>query len=188
LRVDYNDAERGLHLIRGQAIFEVAHRRPAPFRVRAAGQEIVALGTVFNVRLDRDRVQIALVEGAVKVRSPAPAPGRAPRETVIRAGDRLEAGPAGLVSVRAVDVGQVAAWRNGELVFNDTRLADAVAEINRYTNRPIELADAAIAEYRISGVFRASDPERFSRAMSEVLPVEATLRRDEGPSLRARRP
>lgn len=188
LRVVYSATERGLHLLRGQAMFDVAHGRTTPFRVHAAGQRIVAIGTSFNVRLRNEHVEVALVEGTVKVMPASPSRGAAVREVTMRAGERLEAGPGGLVSVRAANVSQVAAWQNGELVFNDTRLADAVAEINRYTNRPIQLADATIGEYRISGVFRASDPERFSRAMSEVLPVEATLRRDEGPSLRARRP
>jgi transmembrane sensor len=187
LRVAYTAGERSIHLLRGQAIFEVAHGRAAPFRVRAAGQEIVALGTTFNVRLEPGRVSVALVEGVVKVRPEARSGGAFSREVTMRAGERLEAGPDGLTLVRPADMNQVAAWRNGELVFNDTRLADAVAEFNRYTSRTIMIEDPAVGAYRISGVFRTSDPERFSRALSEVLPVETAPGANGAPILRARR-
>lgn len=187
LQVAYDRDARGLLLMRGQAMFEVAHGRNRPFRVRAAGQDIVAVGTTFNVRLRGERVEVALVEGTVSVRPATPVHGGVAREVVMRAGERLEAAPGGLVSVRAADVGQVAAWRNGELVFNDARLADAVAEINRYAIRPVEIEDERIGGHRISGVFRSNDPERFARAMAEILPVETALRPDRTPVLRARR-
>jgi transmembrane sensor len=186
LSVAYTDAERGIRLLRGQALFEVAHGRSQPFRVRAAGQEIVAVGTMFNVRLQGSRVEVALVEGVVKVRPVSAMAADTAREVTMRAGDRLDAGPSGPVAVRGAEVARLVAWRGGELVFNDTRLADAVAEINRYTTRPIELRDPAIGVLRISGVFRTNDPERFSQAMSEVLPVEVGHRADGGPILRAR--
>ncbi len=195
LRVAYTANARGLSLVRGQALFEVAHGQPTPFRVEAGGQEIVAVGTVFNVRVDNGRVRVALLEGRVRVRPtrgdvPAPsstANGSRRAEVTMRAGETLDAQPAGTVAVRASDVSQMATWRGGELIFNDTRLADAVAEINRYARRPIEVEDAAIGALRISGVFRTSDPERFSRAISEVLPVALERRSDGRIALRARR-
>ncbi len=58
---------------------------------------------------------------------------------------------------------QVVSWKGGGLMFNDTRLSDAVAEINRYTQRPIAIADSTVGNYRISGVFKSNDPEHFSR-------------------------
>jgi len=87
--------------------------------------------------------------------------------------------------VRNVDVAQVVSWKGGVLMFNDTRLSDAVAEINRYTQRPIAIADSAVGNYRISGVFKSNDPEHFSRAVAEVLPVEVTHAPDGAPILRA---
>jgi transmembrane sensor len=187
LRVAYSANERRLNLARGQALFEVAHGRPAPFRVDAAGQEIVAVGTTFNVRIDGRHVRVALLEGHLTVRPIHNAnAGAASAQVAMRAGETLDALPAGTVAVRPADVAQMASWRGGDLIFNDTRLADAVAEINRYTRRPIEIEDAAIGALRISGVFRTNDPERFSRAMSEVLPVELSRRSDGALALRAR--
>jgi transmembrane sensor len=89
-------------------------------------------------------------------------------------------------TVRSMDVNQILSWRVGELVFNDTRLADAVAEINRYAAHPIVIANSEIGDFRISGVFRSNDPERFSEAMSQILPVDLVQSIDGAPHLKAR--
>ena len=193
IRVAYSGAERGIHLLRGQALFEVAHDRPLPFQVHAAGHTVTAVGTTFNVRLYGETVRVALLDGVVQVRPSRPAAPAAartdpapPRPLVMRAGELLQLGPSQPVRVASAAVTQVASWRGGELVFNDTRLADAVAEINRYTRRPIAIADAAVADYRVTGVFRTNDPERFSQAMSEVFGLEVTHGPNGAPILRSR--
>jgi transmembrane sensor len=175
MRVAYSHEERAVHLLKGQALFQVAHGKPLPFRVYARGQQITAIGTVFNVRLEDERVRVAIVEGVVKV-SARPMLGGDRRsllkEVTLTAGEETVAAPAIAMVVRPVEARAVAAWRGGQLIFNDVPLADAVAEVNRYTLRPIALADAAIGRYRVSGVFKSTEPEAFGRAMTEVLPVE----------------
>lgn len=186
LRVAYSDVERRLDLVRGQALFEVAHDRPTPFRVSAAGREILATGTVFNVRIDGGDVRVALLDGAVRVRRAAGSAGAGAAEVRMRPGDTLRAAADGTVAVRAAEIGQMASWRGGELVFNDSRLADAVAELNRYAVHPIQIEGQGVAELRVSGVFRTNDPERFSLAVSEVLPVALNKRGDGKLILKAR--
>lgn len=188
IRVAYRAGERGVHLLKGQALFEVAHGQPAPFRVYARGQRITAVGTVFNVRLEGDRVRIAMVEGVVNVlaASRPDAPPDAPRqEVMLTAGKSVVAAPAVPLKVRSIEPHDVTAWRGGQLVFNDVPLADAVTEINRYTLRPIALVDVAVGQYRVSGVFKANDPQAFARAVTDVLPVQIMQTKDGGLALRA---
>lgn len=188
LRVVYSAAERAVHLVEGQALFEVAHGQRLPFRVYARGQRITAVGTVFNVRLEGDQVRIAMVQGTVKVRS---GPARAGavneplKEVMLTAGEATVAGPAAALVIKPVEIRDVAAWRGGQLVFNDVPLSEAVAEVNRYTMRPIALADGAIGRYRVSGVFKANDPGQFAQAMADVLPVRVTDAGNGGWTLRA---
>ena len=188
IRVAYGPTERGVYLLKGQALFQVAHGKRSPFKVYAGSQRITAVGTIFNVRLEGAEVQVAMVEGSVKVR-PAVAAARdlalPVKEMTLTAGEALTADLASPLLVRNVDVAQVVSWKGGVLMFNDTRLSDAVAEINRYTQRPIAIADSAVGNYRISGVFKSNDPEHFSRAVAEVLPVEVTHAPDGAPILRA---
>lgn len=190
IRVAYSTLERGVQLVKGQALFEVAHGKALPFQVYAAGQRITAIGTVFNVRLDRDGVKVALLQGVIRVR-PSPISGTASasaaHDLVMHVGETAELQPTETAIVRPADVEKVANWRGGELVFNDTRLADAVTEINRYTVHPIAIADSGIGNYRITGVFRSNDPERFSQAMSQILPVDVAHTTDGAQVLRSRR-
>lgn len=189
LRLAYTDRERGVVLLRGQALFEVAHGRPTPFQVYARGQRITAVGTVFNVRIQGDQVRVAMVEGTVKVRSAATPGGVASpaKDLTLTAGEALVAAPARPTTVAAIDPQQAASWKGGLLVFDDTPLAGAVAEINRYTTRPIAIADASIGDLRVTGVFRSNDPEHFSDAVAEVLPVVVTHSPEGAPTLRGRR-
>lgn len=183
LRVAYSATERGVHLVRGQALFEVAKNQPQPFSVYAGGQRITAVGTTFNVRIQRGHVSVSMIEGVVKVQAlPASARRGVPvRELTLREGESLVAAPAQLASIKAVDISQVAAWRGGLLVFEDEKMSDAIAEINRYTDRPIRLADPSLGEYRVTGVFKTNDPAHFAVAMSEVFPVR--VERDSAGSL-----
>ncbi|MGE5502713.1 MAG: FecR family protein, partial [Ignavibacteriales bacterium] len=64
------DGDRRLvYLDKGQAFFKVAHDRRHPFVVTAAGRTVTALGTAFDVRVDRGALKVVLVEGKVRVES-----------------------------------------------------------------------------------------------------------------------
>jgi len=190
LKVAFTPTERGVHLLRGQALFEVAKAK-LPFAVLARDQRIVAVGTMFNVRLDGERVKVALIEGVIRVRTETKAstaasgPAAPVRELVMTAGEVLDAAPLRQTVVRS-DTEKIASWKTGLLMFNDTPLSEAVTEINRYTTRPIAIADASIGSYRVSGVFRSNDPERFSNAMAEILPISVSLSPERAPTLRER--
>jgi transmembrane sensor len=192
LRVAFDGRERGVHLLRGQALFEVAKAK-LPFAVHARDQRIIAVGTIFNVRVDRERVKVALVQGVVRVRTEPPrsavsaeAEPAPVKELVMTAGDVLEAEALQQIVLRREDVRNLASWPRGMLVFNDARLSDAVAEVNRYTTRPIAIADASVGAVRVSGVFHSNDPERFAYAMAEILPVTVTIALDGSLTLRER--
>ncbi|MEJ2411289.1 MAG: FecR domain-containing protein [Novosphingobium sp.] len=190
LRVDYDSKARAIHLVKGQALFEVAHGEARPFRVYAKGQLITATGTTFNVRIEGAAVRVAMIEGTVKVREAprpgAPKAGQPIRELALTAGETLVIEPQQPLAVKPVDTRQAASWKGGLLVFNETPLREAVAEINRYTAKPITIADQKIAEYRVTGVFQSNDPEHFAQAMREVFPIEVTHEDNGAPRLTPR--
>ena len=170
--VVYTHTERTVRLLQGQALFTVAHGQPAPFRVYAGDRVITAVGTVFDVRLEGERVQVAMIEGTVRVDAPPSRPSVTETGETLSAGETLTAGPQEPVRVKVANVERLASWRSGLLTFEDTRLADAIAEINRYTMHPLTLADASTGNYRVSGTFRVGDSERFARTMTELFPLD----------------
>ena len=189
IRVAYTSRERAVYLLKGQALFDVAHDRAVPFQVYAKGQRITAVGTIFTVRIAGEQVKVSMVEGSVRVRtypSLDENPTKRIPELTLSAGEVAVVESARPSVVRTIDSREVASWTGGLLVFNDTPLSDAVAEINRYNTRPIAIADTAVGAYRVSGVFKSNDPEYFSRAMAEVLPIEITHMPDGTLTLRAK--
>jgi transmembrane sensor len=184
LHVDFASAQRTVDVSRGEAFFEVSKDPRRPFVVRIAGSEVVAVGTAFSVRYApvshaADELAVTLVEGQVKVR---PARGKAgdalapPQPVLMKAGDRLllDRQPGRAVSqvvarLDRPDVGRVLAWKRNETVFDDTSLADAVAEMNRYNRTPIVLLDGLeSAGLRVSGLFRTSDSTGFANAIAAL--------------------
>ncbi len=79
---------------------------------------------------------------------------------------------------RAADVDAVLGWTEGMLIFRRTRLADAIAEVNRYTNRPLRLGDDSLAGLELSGVFRAGDRDAFAWSLAQTFPVRLVERGD----------
>jgi transmembrane sensor len=173
VRTEKNDGARLVYLDRGQAFFKVAKDRRHPFEVHAAGRTVTALGTAFEVRVDRG-FRVTLVEGKVRVDAPlakaAPVAGPlAPypqvQETVMVAGTQLVA-LGDSWSVRPADVGRAVAWTRGQLVFVDEPLANVAAEMNRFSDRKIHVDEAAGAT-RISGTFKPGDVTTFVAAVSD---------------------
>lgn len=189
IRIAYSHKARAIYLVSGQALFDVAHGWPQPFQVFAKGQRITAVGTVFNVRIEGPAVRISMVEGIVRLRREARMQGPlGPTELTLTAGEAALASPDNAPTIeRSANVRSMTSWKGGVLVFNDTPLLDAVAEINRYTTQPIAIADAGVAAYRVNGVFKTSDPEHFAQAMAEVLPIEIVRAPDGAATLRARK-
>ena len=60
-------------------------------------------------------------------------------------------------------------WREGKIAFRDTTLAQAAAEFARYNEEKIVIADPAIAQETITGLFVANDPHGFAKAAAESL-------------------
>ncbi len=176
IRVAYTEDTRLIKLLRGQALFEVARHAERPFVVQAGDRQVTALGTIFEVRLEPDRMKVTLVEGKVVVDGlEAPAGGHTTVivPAVLAPGEELVAGLGASQTRAKVDVDQQLRWRDGFVEFDDARLGAAVQEINRYSNRELVIHDAEIANLHVSGVFRTGDPERFAAIVAELLPIEA---------------
>ncbi|MGE5564974.1 MAG: FecR family protein [Parcubacteria group bacterium] len=173
LRVAFTDQARGVRLVRGQALFEVAHGKRTPFEVYAGDRVVTAVGTIFDVRIQGQAVKVALVEGRVRVSGQAPAAASGPRPEVSMApGELLEARRAQPMRIQNIDVARETSWRSGMVVFDETPLGDAVAELNRYSRQQLVLEDQSIAEFHVTGGFKTGDMDKFARVVEDILPVD----------------
>lgn len=71
------------------------------------------------------------------------------------------------------------AWQRGQVVLDSTPLADAVAEMNRYSTVRLVIEEPGAAAMRISGVFRAGDSADFARAVARTYRLHVVDRQGE---------
>ena len=187
VRVALASAQRTVSVEEGEALFEVAKDALRPFVVQVGDREVVALGTVFSVRLTptseigSDALDVTLIEGQVSVRT-ANGESDTAKETrpvLLNPGDRLRLSEPGrraakgsqrvVMQMDRPHVDQLMAWRRSEAVFDDVPLSDAVAEMNRYNRHSIVLVGIESSKgLRISGFFRTGDNVAFARAVAAL--------------------
>ncbi|HVI33750.1 FecR family protein [Phenylobacterium sp.] len=174
VRIRFHDDRRRVELVRGQAFFEVAHDPARPFTVDAGAADVRALGTRFDVRRLDGTVQVTLVEGSVRVQADA---ARADDEThaawTLAPGQQLTVAPGRAAAPRPADTAGATSWTTGRIVFRETPLAAAVAEVNRYAPHKISLEAPALAAAPVNGVFDTGDTEAFVAAASSLFGLEA---------------
>ena len=169
MKVRFDHARRVIVLEQGQALFNVAHDAGRPFLVRAGDTQVTAVGTIFDVRRDRSDVQVTMVQGIVDVAGGEQ--GRAPSR--MRAGHQATVTAAG-TATKAVDVVTATSWADGRIVFRDTPLRAAVAEVNRYLTQKVELDGDAKGDVPVSGVFKVGDRDAFVSTAAAVLELKVS--------------
>lgn len=170
LDVMIDDSERKLRLGRGEGRFTV-FRDGRPFVVLAQGTEVVARGTRFVVRLGEHGTLVELIEGRVEVSYATSPDGSGRRKAALAPGERLVV-PGRAESRPASPETGGSLPHPGMIEFDDTRLAEAVAQVNRYADRPVRLADPALGEMRVTGAFRAGDARGFAEGAAVALDLE----------------
>jgi len=166
--VRYTAAARHVILIGGEALFSVAKDQARPFTVSANGVTVTATGTRFDVALKSNRTLVTLIEGRISVGAPDGA------TTWLEPGEQWRWPPEGL-RVHMVKTENITAWTQGRIVLDNTALADAVAEVNRYGGNEVILDAPHLGTKRLSGSFQVGDSESFAAAVTAFLPLRRRL-------------
>lgn len=163
LRTEVSAKSRSAWLEKGEVYFQIAHDPDRPFTIHAGGQVITDLGTKFSVRLDGDRVTVAVLEGRVQVDAKKLSTVANPGDVVLAQGDET--------LLRHGSVDQIAAalsWREGVLTFDRATLADIAHEFNRYNRKKLAIDPATAAAIHVGGTFDAGNVEAFARLMQQA--------------------
>ncbi|MBO9710290.1 MAG: FecR domain-containing protein [Caulobacter sp.] len=173
---------REVWLDRGEAYFEVAHDTRRPFVVHAGAKTVTVLGTKFLVRRDGARVEVAVVEGRVRVSDSHPPATATPAPALTRGEIVVSDGASTLVAEKSVErvTGELS-WRQGVIYFDQATLGDAARNFNRYNRKQIVIDDPEVAAMRIGGNFEAVDVDAFLRLLQQAYGLKI---RDDGNTAR----
>lgn len=170
MKLHYERGLRRVDLVQGEAFFDVAPNKQRPFIVEAGGSYVRAIGTSFVVRSDKDSMEVTLLSGRVDV-------GRghfnASPERSLIPGDRFRKTASSAVIDRPRLEG-ITAWRNGEIMLNEMPLTQAVAEMNRYSKKPIILNSRNAGDRKMSGIVRIDEPDVFVSTVAGVYGLKVT--------------
>ncbi|GAA5233389.1 DUF4880 domain-containing protein [Verticiella sediminum] len=173
----YRD-RREVRIREGQIMFAVAPDSDKPFHVLAGPARVTVVGTRFCVRyrsagMDAGAVNVAVEEGRVRVAGGhAPADGGPAPAVDLAAGQGLTVSPNGaLGQAAAVAPSSIALWRKGLVRFENTPLADALLELERYGPTGLVIRNPAVAAMTIGGSYQIDRPGEFARMLTQILPV-----------------
>jgi transmembrane sensor len=172
IQVELRDHERRIELQEGEAYFTVAKDPGRPFVVEAGDKRVVAIGTQFAVRREGGEVRVVVTEGSINLQ------GDRSARLAVGAVARTRGADILIQQESTEDLQALVSWRGGRLTFRDTTLADAVAELNRYNVRQIEIGDPKLGALRVSGSFRPTHYEAFVRVLQEGYSIRAADRSD----------
>jgi len=167
---------RDVELERGRAVFEVAHDASRPFAVSAGRGRVTAVGTRFQVERAHAAVVVTLAEGIVTVSGERDGAEHTER---LLPGDELRLTAESDWIKQTVDPRVATSWSTGRLLFRQTKLADALEQVNRYAATKVRLADPSIADLPVSGNFVAGDSAATVAAFAAVLPLRIAEGRGE---------
>ncbi|MGH7943530.1 MAG: FecR family protein [Opitutaceae bacterium] len=193
IAVDFSGAFRCVALRRGEAHFQVTENKDRAFVVAANGVEVRAVGTAFSVQLGESAVAVLVTEGRVSVDKPPGNPTTSALASTpvpespafVDAGNRLvlelalEAKTPPVVNpVPAEEMAARLAWRVPRLEFSGTPLFEAVAMLNQHNRVQFLIADSAIAQEQVSGLFRADKADAFVQVLETGFRIKAERRGD----------
>lgn len=169
VQVRFEKERRDVELAQGEAMFSVEHDSSRPFVVASGSGKVTVTGTRFDVRRDLGETRVVVEQGTVQVQGQGAAADDFIKLTA-GMGTRVDA-KGSVTPAYPVNPAELTAWRNGKLVFNNARLGEVAAEVSRYRDKPLTVADDEVANLRLTSVFKSDNTDALLKALPSILPV-----------------
>lgn len=169
LELSFDERARDIEISQGEALFSVVKDAARPFRVHVGDTTVTALGTQFNVRRGAEQTVVAVLEGRVAVEPSGHEPIRlaAGEQTILK-----KKGTA--VATHLRDPSATTAWRKGLLSFQSEPLRSVLEDVNRYSAKPVVLADPAIGSIRITGTVMQDNLQEWVGSLENAFELRAS--------------
>lgn len=116
--------------LNGEAYFEVSKDASHPFIVKTAQQNLVVLGTHFNVNsyTDEGQTLTTLLEGSVKINE----------QTLLKPGEQAQLSANGNMRVGKANIAEAIGWKNGFFLFEEDDLPTVMRQISRWYDMDVK--------------------------------------------------
>lgn len=175
LEVDFTQGQRDVRLLKGEALFSVAHDERRPFLVFANDGIVRAVGTEFSVHIKDNAIDVLVSEGSVELSTleptkPASVTSQATASVtkvaslgIIKAGHtaQIKNSQASISNVSEDVIDAELSWRVGRLDFAGEGLEEAIEEYTRYSDLKIIITDPRIKDIRLGGSVPIGQPDKF---------------------------
>jgi transmembrane sensor len=157
---------RVVQLLQGEVLFDVTHDANRPFDVHAGRVVVRAVGTQFDIDRRATRTAVTVVAGRVAMIAADSLTGNLP---VLSAGDRVVVHGSSLGTLEhGVNLSEVTAWTQHQLVFRHRPLGEIADEFNRYNIGRIEIRSPSLREQELTGTFSSNDVASFVAVLAGI--------------------
>lgn len=148
---DHFNSQKREVFLSGEAYFDVKHADKLPFIIHTGKVFTTVLGTAFNIKAypGRKNIIVSVSRGKVSVSrdNELIATLTKGQQLKLSSGDNR-------ITEKNIAVTEVAAWQQGNMVYEDERLEDIISDLERMYNVKIRIDNASLRNVQISTSFR----------------------------------
>jgi ferric-dicitrate binding protein FerR (iron transport regulator) len=148
---DFNENERVVYL-QGEAFFDVKKTNGKTFTIISADSKTQVLGTSFTVRSyeNEGKTEVQVLTGKVAF-STKKNPEQ--NQVLLTPGYKAVMEEDNQIMKAAINDPNFMAWKNDKLEFNNTRMDQVIATLEKYFEVPIEITEPQMLKCRFTGTF-----------------------------------
>lgn len=169
-----NDGPRELWL-EGEAFFDIKHINRGPnikiqeqFIVHAKNISIQVLGTQFNVRERRDKTEIVLQQGSIRISFKSGNES----DIILQPGQLITTGDNMQPVVSTTTPEEYIAWKSKKLILTNATLKEIVEYLEDNFGKQIILMEPALANRKIEGTFKLDNLDDALLFLSKALNLD----------------
>lgn len=162
-------------VLKGQAFFQVTHKKNDPFLVQANGLVITVLGTKFDVNAysEEDETVVVLESGKIELTHQE----RKSFFYMMKPGEKatLSLSDNSKMKVSSVDASVYSSWKDGKLIFRNSPMENVVKRLRRWYNIDIEITDTKVYNSIYTGTIKNESYEEIFRLIEIACHVDCKI-------------
>lgn len=167
---EFNGINREVYL-EGEAFFEIKKDSLRPFIIHTGDVVTHVLGTSFNIRTEREMVEVVVASGKVKVTEGEDVAFLTASEMLTITNHQF--------ARKHADVEKALAWKDNILLFENISLNDAALRLEKWYGVKILFSNQQVGSCRISGRYKNQSLENVLTAITYATEIQYEIKNKE---------